>query len=436
MKWSKYNSVMQIEDKYVLIYNSATDQFLTCPKTAWPLEAGKEKAEKIPAALSSKLKRIGALVPKDWDETKRVKEQLDEIDNDDSTLHVHINPTLNCNLKCWYCYEDHSGFTKMTPETIESILRFISRKITSPNLRVLRISFFGGEPLLHFKDVAEKIITGAHALLQDKDIELYLHFTTNGTLFNEEIIDFLNRFNVSFQITLDGYKKVHDNVRNISGKGTFDRILHNIHTLAGIGKSIVLRINYTKDKLDDIDNILKELASWNPDTLSKIHVDLQWVWQDTTTHNDKEVADKIYVLLNYGKKSGISVGSNWKIVNARRSCYADQKNHVLVNYNGDLFFCTARDFKTENRKGYISREGDLIWENDSHNSHMSVKFTNPVCRDCRVGALCGGGCRQKSMETRDSDGCPFGYTEADIDDAIIRRFEKYVILSSGGAKND
>jgi uncharacterized protein len=40
-----------------------------------------------------------------------------------------INPTLNCNFSCWYCYETHSK-KYMSKETVESVIKFIESLAT------------------------------------------------------------------------------------------------------------------------------------------------------------------------------------------------------------------------------------------------------------------------------------------------------------------
>lgn len=43
-----------------------------------------------------------------------------------SQYRLIINPTMNCNFRCWYCYETHLPNTKMTNEMIERVRKLIS----------------------------------------------------------------------------------------------------------------------------------------------------------------------------------------------------------------------------------------------------------------------------------------------------------------------
>lgn len=102
-------------------------------------------------------------------------------------------------------------------------------------------------------------------------------------------------------------------------------------------------------------------------------------------------------------------------------CYADKENTVIVNYNGDLFKCTARDFMREKREGVITSEGELIW-NTKYSERMAIKYGNDTCKQCLIYPLCHAGCSQVKMESA-SLGCLRGYTEAQKEQVIRTRID-------------
>lgn len=55
----------------------------------------------------------------------------------DKTYRLVINPTLECNFRCWYCYEDHVA-GKMNEETIEKIKKHV--KLMIKEERISRVS--------------------------------------------------------------------------------------------------------------------------------------------------------------------------------------------------------------------------------------------------------------------------------------------------------
>ena len=75
---------------------------------------------------------------------------------------------------------------------------------------------------------------------------------------------------------------------------------------------------------------------------------------------------------------------------AARDAPASKRNSAVINYNGDIFKCTARDFTTVQRAGYLSDEGELVWENDYLNRRMNAKFNNKPWSNRRLSVVADG----------------------------------------------
>ena len=104
------------------------------------------------------LKKSGFIVPKEQDELKKAINAREIIDLNDQVYEMVINPTMNCNFKCWYCYESHIKSSKMKPENINKVKAVIDNILNeNPNLKFFHLSWFGGEPLLYFNDVVKPI---------------------------------------------------------------------------------------------------------------------------------------------------------------------------------------------------------------------------------------------------------------------------------------
>lgn len=95
----------------------------------------------------------------------------------------------------------------------------------------LKISFFGGEPLLYFTAI-EDICNFANDFCKKNKITLLLDFTTNGTLIKNRYMNFLSEYNCTFQITLDGNRNQHNKIKHFENKDidtyklTIDNILN------------------------------------------------------------------------------------------------------------------------------------------------------------------------------------------------------------------
>lgn len=60
-------------------------------------------------------------------------------------MHLTIAPTMECNFKCFYCFETEKQKGKMSEETMDSIVKYV---MYAPNLSRIYLTWFGGEPLL------------------------------------------------------------------------------------------------------------------------------------------------------------------------------------------------------------------------------------------------------------------------------------------------
>jgi uncharacterized protein len=375
--------------------------------------------------LYQQLEEIEAICDMNCDEAKKLKRLIDHVDYDNTVYHLHVNPTLNCNFKCWYCYEEHNINSKMSPKIIDATLCFVKNIISNRNLKTFILSFFGGEPLMYFFEIADVLIKRIRMLCNQHNIIFKVHFTTNGYLLNDKIINSLCGINAAFQITLDGDRKHHDDVRFTSiGEGSYSTIVHNINLLATAQHEVLIRINYTLDNIESISHVVDDLSSIEPTTRTHITVDFQRVWQDRPILVEDRIISIIatYVESLNSKGYRCVYNSNIGPDHIRNSCYGDKWNHILVNYDGNLFFCTARDFKPETRVGYIIVGGEIIWEHDIYEAYFSSKFSKEACYACRIAPLCGGGCRQRAYESIRKEGCIYEYTQDDIDYIIKNRF--------------
>ncbi len=92
------------------------------------------------------------------------------------------------------------------------------------------------------------------------------------------------------------------------------------------------------------------------------------------------------------------------------TCYADKVNEAVINYNGYIYKCTAREFNKKNREGVLKENGKIIW-NSNNSIRMKTKLTNKLCLECSIFPLCGGGCSQHAYENYGKDYCIHNFDE-------------------------
>lgn len=431
MKLSIYNSAITISNKHTLLYNSFSGKFVVVKNLLISLnDLSIDTLCREYNAIYNQLVDAGIIIGNHVDEISLLKERIYKADNNEHEYILHVNPTLDCNFRCWYCYEKHIPNSRMNQETLNSTLLYISSILHRPSIKSFELGFFGGEPLFFFNGIAKVIICHTHSLCKNLNKSLHIHFTSNGALLNEDIIKFLSRFRCGFQITLDGGKESHDRTRfNKNNTGSFDTIIQNIFRLVESGIEVIVRVNYTSENVDSIYSIYESFKTIDEAHKKFIRFDFQRVWQDRIDRFD-ETENKVKVIRQNFITAHFIVLTNYIPHDVRNSCYGDKHNHVLINYNGDIFGCTARDFTSENRIGFIDNFGVIHYDSALIYKRNNSKLSKPICNKCRIAPICGGGCKQRAFESLNSEECTFNYSEEEIDNMIMEIFEYSFCMNS------
>lgn len=297
MKQSFYNHIEDDGTNYAL-YNCRTDELVLMNpdlKRLWTAHAATDvdALRTIHPTFYAYLCEKGFLVDDALDEVQDYVDQLARSDRSGATFSIYVNPTLDCNMRCWYCYEKHRPGTAMSDEVRQRVERLMERKVAGAELRQLALFFFGGEPLMEFDTVVWPLLCAAVRLCEAHGKALAVHFTSNAYFLTPERIARLASlrltYPVSWQITLDGGRAVHNHVRHTAAReATYDTIVRNIHALLQAGMSVLVRLNYQYanllsfldviDDFKDVDEKLKPLLSFQ----------FQQVWQDGITYRKRK----------------------------------------------------------------------------------------------------------------------------------------------------
>jgi len=413
MKFSMYNTFLPFEEK-MLAYNSVNDKFLLLEHTLYDLlqaainENNPIGLKEIHPNYFDALLQNGFIVAKEKDEYSELRDIIIKTDHDDSFFNIIINPTMNCNFKCWYCYEDHIKSSKMTEGMIQKVLKLIDNVTTSKNIKTLYLGWFGGEPLLYFNKVMLPILEYANSKTTEKNIDLKSDITTNGYLINQSIIDNFIKYKVVHnQITLDGHRDLHNTIRNVSkSRGSYDEIVSNIKLLCKNNISTTLRVNFTDETLNSILNVIDDISDMSSEDRSWLNISFHQVWQTKEVEN-LEISEKLKEIKKTFIEHNFFVSGHTQDV-LRNSCYADKTNEVVINYNGDAFKCTARDFTKNNREGVLTENGTIDWF-EKNTFRQMAKLNNKPCQTCSILPLCGSGCSQFAFEHNGKDYCVYDF---------------------------
>lgn len=148
---------------------------------------------------------------------------------------VTLQITQDCNLRCSYCpYTGNDNVNRLHKKKymdIDLAKRTIDYLYAhSIDSEKITIGFYGGEPLLAF-DTMKSVVDYAHNLIQDKLLSFTI--TTNATLMNREILEFLNDNNFDLVISIDGPKEINDANRVFANikDSVFNKVMENIEII-------------------------------------------------------------------------------------------------------------------------------------------------------------------------------------------------------------
>ena len=237
MKIKKPNIHIFVEHKKYYLYDVNINAVVTIPYELYEFFSlwGKEDEKEITADIEED---ISFLMEQGFLTEKKKISSIKHYETD--TLkdlymynmgNVILQVTQNCNLRCEYCVYSGSYINRvhtnkrMSFETAVKTIDFLAAH--SLNCNEVSIGFYGGEPLLEI-ELIKKAVSYAKEVFGEKKINF--NMTTNATLLNMDIADFLVQNDFNITISLDGPRNIHNKNRIFanSNKGTFDLIMENI----------------------------------------------------------------------------------------------------------------------------------------------------------------------------------------------------------------
>lgn len=427
MKQSKYNTIVSLGKQQVL-YNTITNKFVVLS------DAIKEalKCETV-SPLSLKLESNNYLVKDDVDEKQMIESLFVQRRFSSKVYQLTLNTSLDCNLCCWYCYETHAKKTNMSLELVKNILLHLEIKSQADPFKILELSFFGGEPLLNYKAI-KALLEGVKMLSKRFDFDIHLTFVTNGTLINQKYVELLKEFKVRFQITIDGNKDTHNNTRKykskLLGTDSYGRIMDNLKLLNEQEAEFyfIVRVNYETDTLKSISKLMADLEFLDK---RRTALSLHRVWQHKATEEDSAL---LIDAINYINSMGFVV-STFPLATNLENCYADNYNQAIINYDGNVYKCTARDFSSEQPSGKLNSLGLIEWNAPLLLDRLALDIPQK-CKDCLLLPSCTGICSQKKVEAKDNEQIPCPFEDLiSKEDVILLNIKQQLVIKKYEKEN-
>ena len=317
----------------------------------------------------------------------------------------------DCNLNCPYCFAQTDGgfhFGNFSKEDIVKILEFIVKENKLHSRKFFCIVFFGGEPLLNFEVIK---FTIEYMKNHYSDFNVFYSITTNGTILNDDIIQFFRANNVAMLISIDG----PDNDYNLryykNGNKSLNKVISNIEKLKQNDIRIELRatilnrnpyICETFDFLERFElpfytcfaysseNRSHNLSTYDSDTLLAIRkqFDLLLEYYKNKFKNkeaiyNKRVHDYINAL-RFRNKIGLACGAG--------------RSYFTIIANGDIFSCPH--FMNDPQYCIGNIDTNLL----KKEKYISVNVEDiHECDNCWIKYFCAGNCLAQKISTGKSN---------------------------------
>lgn len=280
-------------------------------------------------------------------------------------FHLILYPTEQCNFRCVYCYEEFE-IGKMPLWLIEATKQLISNKAES--IKILSLSWFGGEPLLA-KDIMYELAEHALHLAEKHQFKLAGNVTTNGLLLDIKTLAHLVSLKQNhFQISIDGDKEAHDQTRvTRTGRGSFDKIWARLIAASetDLNFKITLRVHVTDLNQDSVVTFCERFDKYlaNDDRFVLFFKPIA----NLGGKNIDSVKQLIHrrTATNFAASQSQKYSDNSDHLNNEGNyiCYAGKPNSIAIRANGELNKCTVALSDEKNRIGKINPDGSLTINN-------------------------------------------------------------------------
>ena len=350
---------------------------------------------------------------------------------DGANLALNINLTAFCNLGCTYCFANGGDYGrikgKLNPrQDVDAILNFVRRNTERGD--AVRFEFFGGEPMMNFETI-EALCRRSDDMAREDGLTLLFRISTNLTtrMTNREL-EVFEKFGFTVSVSIDGGEKTHDRNRpNKAGRGSFCAIVDNCHKVRAQSEAITLvaRMTYVPFPGSSLIDDIRELYDLNifdwfqvlPATVSEEHLstvfetefdglsqeEINGICADKIDHEYTQLANQYLGLFKPDNRfrgllefeTIVRMILRGEVANGHCS---GGRNYFTFSPDRSVMQCHRlvgeEKFQVGTFDGDFNVQETTPWR-------LTVNET-PVCRDCAIRYICGGGCKQENfVGTRD-----------------------------------
>lgn len=382
---SPYNCA-HVGEKRVILYNTLTNALARLTHDEYGQLIGKKRLKRD---LRLKFLENGFLLA-DVDARQIYEDFRMYYEKPKGPLSINIATTMRCNARCSYCYEGRAKKKDFSQEALEQTLKFI---IQQHDKGVLKMTWFGGEPLLG-QDAMDFICAG----LQAAGIDYSSYLITNGSLITPELVQ--KKFPFwkikDLQISLDGEEKTYSQRKRFRNgqKDMLARILQNISISSEADVSVHLRLNMDEGNSDEIVRFLPELQKHFGTNKNVVYYPafLTGVGSGLTAEDRIECLYKMFTAIDNPTKFNIS--RRLYATPRVTACMREDPNSFSIDPWACLYPC---EHLVGTRKETLGTVRRLKHKKNQARIHPELRRE---CKECAYLPKCMGGCAQ-NLKTGD-----------------------------------
>ncbi len=370
------------------------------------------------------LEHAGFLIPSDFDELEVIRQRFQRARND-TPMVLTLTTTMDCNLGCYYCYEQRSS-QHLSYADLPAILDLVKRKLQASRKNTFHVDWYGGEPMLNVGFMEQ-----ASQALQELSDSLNVRYTasiiSNGTSWPSDIAAFVQRHRITeVQISFDGLEDNHTRRRHlrhgyraIAETSTFQQAVETVDVLLDHVR-VDIRLNIDRGNLKDVRPFIQwaRARGWfsrtypaviQPARLAAYSASSEFMRQtELSVHEFNEIQASIRK-----EVSGFATLEEAETPDGfpypRTSvCAALANDSVVIGADGLQYRCGLQVGETHRAVDYLEtkpRKTLPMYHDSSATVRADSEWWNafdptnlPNCKRCSFLPICWGGCPKRHLE--------------------------------------
>jgi uncharacterized protein len=213
------------------------------------------RLQDFPETLADQLQNGGFVTSDPADQLKTIQARFHAARSDYPVV-LTLTTTMDCNLGCYYCYEERSP-DRLDKLDLDAILALAEQRLCDRQGTRLHVDWYGGEPLLNcqFLEAASEAI---QELCRGLSVPYSASLISNGTCWPEDVGAFVSRHRIGqVQISFDGMRENHNrrrryrNADDQSRRSSFDEAAGVVSKLLDFAK-VDIRFNIDTRNAPDL----------------------------------------------------------------------------------------------------------------------------------------------------------------------------------------